>query len=134
MHMSGCVRYNLTCSTEDGRVADWIARELQKRIGQGVISAKGIAVEPGSNARILTVIYDPVKQPPYKVLEMARALGRRFNVEITDADIVGDIPLEVVLVCAGYALSVARIRPTQVSMEKQTSKGSDEPVKSSVMP
>lgn len=111
------VQYNITCSTDDGRIADWIAVQLRKHLGSNKISARGICMGASLNAKVLTVIHDPVEIPPYKVLELARGFARRFGVEIMEADIVGDIPLEVLLACAGYALSVRRIRSGQIRME-----------------
>ena len=112
------LQYNLTCSTKDGRIADWIASQLRKRLGSEKISAEGISVEPSSNARVLTIIYDPFENPPYQVLELAKGFARQFGVEIVEADIIGDISLEVVLACAGYALSVPRIRHSQVRIQE----------------
>ncbi|MGI6553879.1 MAG: hypothetical protein ACOX2P_00340 [Bacillota bacterium] len=114
MDRSGALRYNLTCSTDDGRIADWIANQLEKDLGLENISATGIVFGPDSLARVLTVIKKPAEVPPYKVLEAAKALGRRFAVDIIEADIIGEIPLEVVLDCAEYALSVRQIRSSQV--------------------
>lgn len=116
MDRSEALRYNLICSTEDGRVADWIAKQLVKKIGSEAISAVGIASEPVGRARVLAKLYDPVTSPPYEVLEAARGFARRFGVDIVEAEIVGDIPLEVLLACAEYALSVRCIRTSQVKL------------------
>lgn len=115
MDRSGTLSYNLTCSTEDGRIADWIAHQLEKDLGSDAISAMGVVIGQKSKARVLTVIKKPMEVPPYKVLELAKALGRQFGVDIVEADIVGEIPLEVVLACAEHALSVRCIRSSQVN-------------------
>lgn len=122
MDRCNAVQYNLTCSTKDGRVADWIADQLVKSLGSEAISAVGIAVEPAGRARVLTVIKEPLKHPPFQVLEAAKGLGRRFGVEIVEADIIGEVPLEVLLVCAGYSLSVSKIRPSQIHREEENTK------------
>jgi len=111
------VRYNFTLSTDDGRVASWIARQLEERWGSGRIWARGIVREPVQEARVLTKIRDIQTVPLTEVLEIVRAAGRRFNVDVVEADLVGDVPLEVILAAAERALMVSRIRPGQISWE-----------------
>lgn len=117
MQEGSFVKYQLTCSTEDGRIADWIASQLSKRLGPEAISAKGFVIEPKGKAKILTIIRNPAKNPPYQVLALARGYGRRFGVTIVEGELVGEVPLEVLLDCAGYALLASKIRPGQVQTE-----------------
>ena len=81
MDRSGALRYNLTCSTEDGRIADWIANQLEKDLGLENISATGIVLGPDSLARVLTVIKKPAEVPPYKVLRQ-QSPGEAVAVDI----------------------------------------------------
>jgi len=113
--LEAVVRYNFTLSTDDGRVASWIARQLEERWGSERIWARGIVREPVQEARVLTKIMDIQTVPLIEVLEKVRAAGRRFSVDVVEADLVGDIPLEVILAAAEYALMVSRIRPAQIN-------------------
>ena len=108
------VKYNLTLSTDDGRIADWVAKQLVRFWGEERISASGFVREPNPQARVLTVIYDPAACPPYRVLEKVRVAARQFCVDVVEADIVGEIPLSVLLETAEYTLMVRCIRPGQV--------------------
>lgn len=117
MQKTSSVEYRLTCSTEDGRIADWIANQLSKRLGPKAVSAKGFVVEPKGKAQILTIIKDPRTNPPYQVLALAKCFGRCFGVTIVEGELVGEVPFEVLLDCAGFALSAAKIRPGQVQLE-----------------
>lgn len=124
MDNSQVLNYNLTCSTDDGRIADWIARQLEIKIGREIISATGVVLHPSKSVRVLTIIRNPAECPPYRVLEMAMGLAKRFCVDILEGDIVGEIPFEVVLACAGYAMAVRRIEPSQIAYEDDSIRGS----------
>ncbi|HBT20664.1 MAG TPA: hypothetical protein DEA47_04805 [Peptococcaceae bacterium] len=112
------MRYNLILSTDDVRVASYIAKGLVDIWGKEKIWARGIVREAleAQEARILTGIRDVEGVPPLKVLEYVRAVGMRFNVDVVAAEIVGDVSLRAVLSAAEQALMVEKIRPSQIRM------------------
>jgi len=112
------MRYNLTLSTDDARKASYIAKGLVKFWGEEKIWARGIVREAfkAHEARILIGIKDVEEVPPLKVLEHVRAVGRRFNVDVVEADIVGEVSFRAILSTAEQALMVEKIRPSQIRM------------------
>jgi len=112
------MRYNLTLSTDDARKASYIAKGLVEFWGKEKIWARGIVREAleAQEARILIGIRDVKEVPPLKVLEYVKAVGRRFNVDVVEAELVGEVSFRAVLSAAEQALMVERIRPSQIRM------------------
>lgn len=123
MDVTASLNFNLICSTDDGRIADWIAQQLVDTIGRDAISAVGVVLQLSGKTKVLTVIKDPLKTPPYRVLELARGMSRRFCVEILETEVIGKVSFPVVLACAQYAMGGCRIKRGQVIFQNEAVPG-----------
>jgi len=109
------VAYNVNLGTSDVRIAKAIARALRAKTG-GLknVKALGVMLQERNLAQVTMNIVDPFQTPLYRVLEMVRIEAARYGVPVVGSEIVGLVPLAVILEAARYYLQLENFRDDQV--------------------
>jgi glutamate formiminotransferase len=119
------VAYNVNLGTSEVRIAKAIARAIRAKTG-GLhhVKALGVLIEErdpsGSSpsgrtlAQVTMNIVDPFQTPLYRVLEMVRLEAARYGVPVVGSEIVGLVPLSVLLETVRYYLQMEGFRDDQV--------------------
>lgn len=109
------VAYNVNLGTSDVRIAKAIARALRAKTG-GLqnVKALGVMLQERNLAQVTMNIVDPFQTPLYRVLEMVRMEAARYGVPVVGSEIVGLVPLTVILETARYYLQLENFRDDQV--------------------
>lgn len=109
------VAYNVNLGTSDGRIAKAIARALRAKTG-GLqnVKALGVTLQERNLAQVTMNIVDPFQTPLYRVLEMVRIEAARYGVPVVGSEIVGLVPLTVILETARYYLQLENFQDDQV--------------------
>lgn len=109
------VAYNVNLGTSDVRIAKAIARALRAKSG-GLqnVKALGVMLQERNLAQVTMNIVDPFQTPLYRVLEMVRMEAARYGVPVVGSEIVGLVPLTVILETARYYLQLENFRDDQV--------------------
>nr|MBC7245987.1 glutamate formimidoyltransferase [Chloroflexota bacterium] len=109
------VAYNVNLGTSDVRVAKAIARALRAKTG-GLqnVKALGVMLQERNLAQVTMNVTDPFQTPLYRVLEMVRIEAARYGVPVVGSEIVGLVPLTVILETVRYYLQLENFRDDQV--------------------
>ncbi|MGC8786495.1 MAG: glutamate formimidoyltransferase [Anaerolineae bacterium] len=109
------VAYNVNLGTPDVRIAKAIARAIRAKTG-GLknVKALGVMLQERNLAQVTMNIVDPFQTPLYRVLEMVRIEAARYGVPVVGSEIVGLVPLTVILEAARYYLQLENFRDDQV--------------------
>jgi glutamate formiminotransferase / 5-formyltetrahydrofolate cyclo-ligase len=109
------VAYNVNLGTADVSVAQAIARSLRAKTG-GLhnVKALGVMLKDRNLAQVSMNVVDPFRTPLYRVLEMVRMEAHRFGVNVVGSEIVGLVPLTVILETARYYLQLESFAEDQV--------------------
>jgi len=109
------VAYNVNLGTHEMSVAKDIARALRARTG-GLHNVKALAVklETRNQVQVSMNVVDPFQTPLYRVLEMVRMEATRYGVPVVGSEIVGLVPLSVILETARHYLQLENFRDDQV--------------------
>lgn len=109
------VAYNVNLGTPDVRIARAIARALRAKTG-GLqnVKALGVMLQERNLAQVTMNIVDPFQTPLYRVLEMVRMEAARYGVSVVGSEIVGLVPLTVIIETARYYLQLENFRDDQV--------------------
>jgi glutamate formiminotransferase len=112
------VAYNVNLGTSDVRVAKAIARTVRAKTGGlAFVKALGVLVEGEdgrSVAQVTMNVTDPFRTPLYRVFELVRLEAERYGVPVVGSEIVGLVPLEVLLDAAQYYLRLENFATEQV--------------------
>ncbi|NLK00415.1 MAG: hypothetical protein GX318_04155 [Clostridia bacterium] len=112
---SGVVGYKMTLSTDDCRIARWIANQIIGQWGEENIWAVGRTNEQWEGeTEIMVVIKDTDDISPYNIIEKVRALSAQFSVDVLRGEFIGDVPLRVILRTASQVLKIAEIDATRI--------------------
>lgn len=110
--------YNVNLGTSDVKVAKAIARAVRARTGGlAFVKALGVLVEGKDGqpvAQVTMNVTDPFHTPLYRVYELVRLEAARYGVPVTGSEIVGLVPLEVLLDAARYYLRLEGFATEQV--------------------
>ncbi|KPL22634.1 MAG: glutamate formiminotransferase [Anaerolineae bacterium SM23_84] len=109
------VAYNVNLGTPDVSIAKAIARAVRAKTG-GLhnIKALGVMLEERNLAQVTMNVVDPFATPLYRVLELVRLEAARYGVPVVGSEIVGLVPLSVILDTVRYYLQVEDFREDQV--------------------
>jgi glutamate formiminotransferase len=119
------VAYNVNLGTSEIDIAKAIARAVRARTG-GLhnVKALGVMIEErnpsGSSpsgrslAQVTMNVVDPFRTPLYRVLELVKIEAARYGVPIVGSEIVGLVPLSVILDTVRYYLQLEDFRDDQV--------------------
>jgi len=111
------VAYNVNLGTADVAVAKAVARAVRARTGGlANVKALGVLVEKDGRpvAQVTMNLTDPFQTPLYRVFELVRLEAERYGVPVSSSEIVGLVPLEVLLDAARYYLRLDGFAPEQV--------------------
>jgi glutamate formiminotransferase len=109
------VAFNVNLGTGDLQIARSIARALRARHG-GLANVKAIGLalsEPGRTQVSMNLV-DPLHTPLYRVFELVRLEAERYGVPVVGSEIVGLVPLAVLLESARYYLRLQSFGDEQV--------------------
>ncbi|MBM4430678.1 MAG: glutamate formimidoyltransferase [Chloroflexi bacterium] len=109
------VAYNVNLGTSDMDVARTVARALRARTG-GLRHVKALAVKLAERQQVQVSmnVVDPFQTPLYRVLEMVKMEAARYGAPVVGSEIVGLVPLAVLLETTRYYLQLEGFRADQV--------------------
>ena len=109
------VAYNVNLGTPEIEVARSIARAVRSKTG-GLhnVKALGVMLHERHLVQVSMNIVDPFQTPLYRVLELVRVEAARCGVPVVDTEIVGLVPLSVIVDAARYYLQLAGFKDDQV--------------------
>jgi glutamate formiminotransferase len=92
------VAFNVNLGTPEVRIAKAIARAVRAKTG-GLqnVKALGVMLEERGLAQVSMNVVDPFRTPLYRVLEAVRLEAERFGVRVLGTEILGPIPLTLIL-------------------------------------
>jgi glutamate formiminotransferase len=107
--------YNVNLGTPDVNVAKAIARAVRAKSG-GLqnVKALGVMLHERNQAQVTMNVVDPFHTPIYRVLELVRLESARYGVPVVGTEIIGLVPLTVMLEAARYYLQLEGFRDDQV--------------------
>jgi len=109
------VAYNVNLGTSEIDIAKAVARAVRAKTG-GLhnVKALGVMIEERSLAQVTMNVVDPFRTPLYRVLELVKIEAARYGVSIVGSEIVGLVPLSVILDTVRYYLQLEDFRDDQV--------------------
>ncbi len=109
------VAYNVNLGTPDIEIARSVARALRATTG-GLqnVKALGVMLKERNLAQVSMNVVDPFQTPLYRVLEMVRMEAGRYGVPVVGSEIVGLLPLSVIVEAARYYLQLEGFKDAQV--------------------
>lgn len=109
------VAYNVNLGTSEIEIAKAIARAVRARTG-GLhnVKALGVMLKERGLAQVSMNVVDPFRTPLYRVLELVRLEAARYGVAIVGSEIVGLVPLSVIVEAARYYLQLEDFGDEQV--------------------
>lgn len=109
------VAYNVNLGTSDVTIAKSIARAVRAKTG-GLqnVKALGIMLHERNLAQVTMNLVDPFRTPLYRVLELVRLEAARYGVPVVGTEIIGLVPLAVIVEAARYYLQLEGFRDDQV--------------------
>jgi glutamate formiminotransferase len=115
--------YNVNLGTPDVAIAKEIARAVRAKTG-GLqnLKALGVMLHQRNQAQVTMNVVDPFHTPIYRVLELVRLEAARYGVPVVGTEIIGLVPLTVLLEAARYYLQLEEFRDDQV-LETRLSQG-----------
>lgn len=109
------VAYNVNLNTSDVKIAKKIANAIRERRG-GLTNVKalGMHLEDRNIGQVSINMVDPMQTPMYRVFEAVRIEAARYGVGIIGSQIVGMVPLEVIVESARYYLQLEDFKTDQI--------------------
>jgi glutamate formiminotransferase len=109
------VAYNVYLGTSDITIARSIAQALRGRDG-GLANVKALGMDSKGRGLVQVSInlVNPFATPLYRVLEMVRMEAARYGVPIVESEVVGLLPLVVLVEVARYYLHLHRLTTHQI--------------------
>jgi len=109
------VAYNVNLGCSDIAVARAIARALRAKTG-GLhnVKALGVMLEQRQQVQVSMNVVDPFQTPLYRVLELVRLEAARYGVPVAGTEIVGLVPLSIIVETARYYLQLEGFQDEQV--------------------
>lgn len=107
--------YNVNLGTPDVEIAKAIARAVRAKTG-GLqnVKALGVLLQARNQAQVTMNVVDPFRTPVYRVLELVRLEAARYGVPVVGTEIIGLVPLTLLLEAARYYLQLESFRDDQV--------------------
>ena len=109
------VAFNVNLGTSDVRIAKAVARAVRAKTG-GLhnVKALGMMLKERSQAQVSMNVVDPFRTPLYRVLELVKLEAARYGVSVVGSEIVGLVPLSVIVEAARYYLQLESFADGQV--------------------
>jgi glutamate formiminotransferase len=109
------VAYNVNLGTSEVDIAKAIARAVRAKTGGlNNVKALGVMLRDRNLAQVTMNVVDPFRTPLYRVLELVRIEAARYGVPIVGSEVVGLVPLSVILDSIRYYLQLEGFRDDQV--------------------
>lgn len=107
--------YNVNLGTPDVEIAKAIARAVRAKTG-GLqnVKALGVMLHERNQAQVTMNVVDPFRTPLYRVLELVRLEAARYGVPVVGTEIIGLVPLTLIVEAARYYLQLEGFRDDQV--------------------
>ncbi len=109
------VAFNVNLATNDIEVAKKIASSLRERNG-GLVGVKALGINLASRGivQVSMNITLPFKVPLYRVLELVKIEAKRYGVDVLSTEIVGPVPLQVLMDTLSYYLALENFKLSQI--------------------
>ena len=109
------VAYNVNLGTSEIDIAKAVARAVRAKTG-GLrhIKALGVMLKERNLAQVSINVVDPFHTPLYRVLELVRLEAARYGVSVVGSEIVGLVPLSVIVETARYYLQLEGFKNKQI--------------------
>jgi glutamate formiminotransferase len=109
------VAFNVNLGTGDLQIAKRIARAVRARSGGlAGVKAIGLSLSEAGRTQVSMNIVDPCTTPLYRVFELVRLEAERYGVAVAGSEIVGLLPLAVLLEAARYYLRLEDLAERQI--------------------
>lgn len=107
--------YNVNLGTPDVKIARAIARAVRAQTG-GLqnVKALGVMLHERNQAQVTMNVVDPFHTPIYRVLELVRLEAARYGVPVVGTEVIGLVPLTLLVEAARYYLQLEGFRDDQV--------------------
>ena len=107
--------YNVNLGTPDVGIAKAIARAVRAQTG-GLqnVKALGVMLHERNQAQVTMNVVDPFHTPMYRVLEVVRLEAARYGVPVVGTEVIGLVPLTLLVEAARYYLQLEGFRDDQV--------------------
>ncbi len=109
------VAFNVNLATSNLDIARRIASLVRER-GGGLVGVKALGIDLPSRGKVQVSmnITMPLKTPLYRVLELVKLEAKRYGVEVESTEIVGPVPLKVLIETLSYYLSLRDFKIEQI--------------------
>ncbi len=109
------VAYNVNLGTSDVAIAQAIARTVRAKTG-GLqdVKALGVMIQARNLAQVSMNVVNPFRTPLYRVLETVRMEAKLYGIPVVGSEVVGLIPLSVLLDAARYYLQIEDLTEDRV--------------------
>jgi glutamate formiminotransferase len=109
------VAYNVNLGTPQIDIAKAVARAVRARTG-GLrnVKALGVTLKERNLVQVTMNVVDPFHTPLYRVMELVRTESARYGVPVVGSEIVGLVPLSVILDSVRYYLQLEDFGDDQV--------------------
>lgn len=109
------VAYNINLGTDDVEVANAIARKI-RYIGGGLryVKAVGVKVTERNIVQVSMNLVNYEKTPIYAAQEMVKMEAKRYGVPVVGSEVIGLVPMKVLIDCAEYYLQIENFNMSQV--------------------
>ncbi len=113
------VAYNVNLDTSDVKIANRIAKKVRAS-GGGLQNVKGMGVmlEDRNIAQVSMNLTDYKKTAIYRAFEMVKMEAKRYGVNVIGSEIIGLLPMDALIDCAGYYLQLEGFKKDQI-LEKR---------------
>jgi glutamate formiminotransferase len=114
------VAYNIDLQTEDIKSAKNIARFIRKSSGGfGFVQAGPVFLENRKHTQVTMNILNYKKNPIYRIFETVRMEAKRYNVNVTGAEIVGLVPKDTLIRSLKYYYSCNNLKfPESITLKE----------------
>ena len=109
------VAFNVNLNTSHIEIANQIAQKV-RHISGGLRYCKGIGIELKDRGivQVSLNMTDYTKTTLYRVFELIRIEAQRYGVNVIGSEIIGLVPMEALIDCASYYLSLENFSMEQV--------------------
>lgn len=109
------VAFNVNLATSNLDIAKQIASEVREK-GGGLVGLKALGINLASRGMVQVSmnVTMPFKTPLYRVFELIKSEAKRYGVEIHSTEIIGPVPLKVILDTFSYYLQLSDFKMEQV--------------------
>jgi glutamate formiminotransferase len=109
------IAFNVNLASSNLEIAKKIASSVREK-GGGLIGVKALGINLASRGMVQVSmnITMPFKTPLYRVYELVKIEAKRYGVEIDSGEIIGPVPLQVLIDTLSYYLPLKDFKLQQV--------------------